>query len=84
MITPFAYRTDKSKVNVDIAGITCPIKSLADDKIICETEPRKPPTKTKIKITVGTQGIATQVLNRSHIAFATYGRCHFPDNHSKI
>ena len=46
---------------MDIAGTNCPIDSMTDTQIVCITEAHKPSVKTKIKVEVGTNGIATQV-----------------------
>uniref|UniRef100_H2YG49 Uncharacterized protein n=1 Tax=Ciona savignyi TaxID=51511 RepID=H2YG49_CIOSA len=43
-----------------IDGSTCVIESSADDSIVCVTESHQGSKRTKVQVSVGTQGIATQ------------------------
>ena len=60
---PHCFRSDISAVSVTIAGSECILSSVAATEIQCVTEERKPSTKALVEVSVGQQGIATQVGN---------------------
>ena len=54
--------SNQADVNVTIAGTECDIQSLSDTEITCRTGAHKPATQTKVRVDIGSNGIATQDL----------------------
>ena len=56
------FLRDRSSGNiVTIGGSVCEIESESTTEIICETGAHSPPEMTKVRVEVGSNGIATQV-----------------------
>ena len=58
-----SYSTDEGQVNVTIAGTTCDVSSVNDTSVECVTQAHRPSVKTKVDVSVGSKGIATQVYH---------------------
>ena len=59
------FRTNTNIVGVTIDGSECDISSLQDTQIICETSEHQGAIETQVAVSLGSDGIAYQVINEN-------------------
>ena len=62
-------RSTEEDISVSIAGSACDVETVSNTQIVCATGSKKPSMKAPVNVTVGTDGLAAQVLRHARILY---------------